>query len=105
VLPFRESGEARYRGDRVGPDWPTHRVAETEQETGVTSRSYASVGFCDVYRPPTGDPTVIGQFPINHLDSLERRVLEHQPPFASVRGEAHGDDAVGLDPDDDSLAQ
>ena len=31
-------------------------------------------------------------------DLLQRRVVEHQPPLAAVAGEAHRDDAAGLDP-------
>src|SRR5204862_7357188 len=38
-------------------------------------------------------------------DLLERRVVEHEPPLGSVRGEAHGDDAAGLDARDDPFAE
>src|SRR5918995_5137412 len=42
---------------------------------------------------------------IRSVDLLERRVVEHQLPLAAVAREADGDDAAGLDPSHDALAE
>src|SRR4029079_1556825 len=39
------------------------------------------------------------------LQLLEARVVEHELPLAAVVGEADGDEAARLDPDDDALAE